>query len=693
MKTSFALLCAALCTLSASAAPSPGLTTVNPSDIADLRQVSEAQVSPNGKLAAYVVTTPVKAGMHKDAHIWLVPTDASAPARPFVYSALAADTAPRWSPDGQMLVFLSDRKNPLFDKESGPFHFSLAAATSTSHPDAVIRADAEKGADADADQGMQLWSISLAGGEAVPLTAVAGGIREFRWAHDGESIFFVRADQDDAAERERKKQKRDHILVNQDYKYSRLWVYNMAEHQARVLTNTNINVDAFDVSPDGTTLAARVSPTPRIDDFWRVSSIVLIDAATGQVARTIEEHAGYMRPRWSPDGQQLVFSHMLPDEATDTHLMQDLKTGKQRVFEDGYAGTVEQVSWGPDGKHVYAEGIHGAHTELIEGDNIGTTLRPVGAVNGLAGEVTISDDGKTLVFPVASMQSPNEVWSLVNGKARQLTDTNPQVKQWKLGTEREIEWKSTKDGRTIHGVLVLPPGYEAGHAYKTVVHIHGGPEEAWTTGWHGNWYDYAAMLSSHGYVVLLPNPRGSDGAGPAFTEANQRDWGGGDYQDIEDGLDTLIAQGIADKDRMVVGGWSFGGFMTSWTITHTDRFKAAMVGAGVTDLFTMATTTDIAPAYETSYFGPLSANKKLYDEHSPVRYLEQCHTPVLVLHGEADQRVPISQGEEFYYGLHFLGRETSFVRYPREPHIFTEREHQVDSLQRILDWYDHHLPQ
>jgi dipeptidyl aminopeptidase/acylaminoacyl peptidase len=131
--------------------------------------------------------------------------------------------------------------------------------------------------------------------------------------------------------------------------------------------------------------------------------------------------------------------------------------------------------------------------------------------------------------------------------------------------------------------------------------------------------------------------------------------------------------------------------MTAWTVTHTNRFKAAMAGAGVTDLFSMATTTDISPSFEVGYFWNLHTYRKIYDEHSPVRYLDQCHTPVLVLHGEADFRVPISQGEEFYNGLHFLGRDTLMVKYPREPHIFTEHEHQIDSLVRILGWYDSHL--
>jgi dipeptidyl aminopeptidase/acylaminoacyl peptidase len=224
-----------------------------------------------------------------------------------------------------------------------------------------------------------------------------------------------------------------------------------------------------------------------------------------------------------------------------------------------------------------------------------------------------------------------------------------------------------------------------------VVHAHGGPFEAWQMGWLGGWYQWEQLLASHGYVVLAPNPRGSQGQGAAFQEANFQDWGGGDFQDVMDGVDLLIKQKIADPARLGIGGWSYGGFMTSWTVTHTDRFKAAVVGAAVTDLYGMSTTTDIAPSYLNEFFGNFVANRKMYDEHSPMRYIEGCHTPALVLHGDADERVPTFQGEEFYKALRMLGREAQLVRYPREPHIFTEREHQIDSMQRIIDWYDAHL--
>jgi len=660
---------------------------IDPADIANLKQVASPQISPDGKLVAYVVNTPVAAGEHKDAHIWITPTDEAGHTRPFVLSA-GTDTSPHWSPDGEEIAFLSDRKNPLAQPDHAPFQFSLAGVegrTDLQPPD--DKDEKKDGANSD----MQMWLISLHGGEATPLTNIAGGIKSFKWSRDGKFIAFIRRDQDTPQERERKKKKNDEIVVDHDYKYDRLWIYDVGKHQARLLTKADINIDTFDWSPDGTEIVARISPTPRIDDYWRVSKIAILSTATGAVEKTIAEHSGYMEPRWSPDGRRIAFSKMRAKRITDEHVVYSLSDGKEIRVEDSFSGTVEQMVWLPDGKSLLAEGIEKAHTVVVKIDAGSGKSITLNGVTTAAGEITLSSDGNDFAFLGQTPVQPDEVWVFTDGKTKVLTETNPQVKNWALGTEREIEWKNSKDGLTVHGVVDLPPGYEEGKRYRTIVHIHGGPEEAWTIGWHGNWYNYAAMLASHGYVVLLPDPRGSDGAGPTYTEANFQDWGRGDFQDVMDGVDALIAKGISDPDRLAIGGWSFGGFMTAWTVTHTNRFKAGMVGAGVTDLFSMATTTDISPRFASGYFGDLEGNRKLYDEHSPVRYLDQCHTPVLVLHGEADPRVPISQGEEFYNGLRFLGRDVVMVRYPREPHIFTEREHQIDSLSRILDWYDSHL--
>jgi dipeptidyl aminopeptidase/acylaminoacyl peptidase len=514
---------------------------VTPADIVNLKQVSAPQISPDGKLAVYVVTTPMVAGAHKNAHVWITATDQPANPHPFAISS-GADTNPRWAPDGGSIAFLSDRKSPLGDPGMSTFHFSLSETE-----DRIDLKDPDIHAD---DPGMQLWLLSLSGGEAVPLTYIRGGIKTFRWSRDGKFIAFVRTDQETKVERDRKKAKNDEVTVDQDYKYDRLWIYEMATHHARLVTRGSINIDAFDWSPDGMSIVARVSPTPRIDDYWRVSKVVMINVRSGDVERTIEEHSGYTEPRWSPNGHWIACSRMRQKHITDEHIVFDIDTGKGRVLEEAFSGSIDSLEWFPDGGALLVQGIEAAHTVVLKVDARSGESHVMHGLTTSAGDLSVSNDGRRFSFLGQTPNQPDEVWAYSDGHAVTLTDTNPQVKDWKLGTEREVTWKNSRDGHATHGVVDLPAGYTPGTRYRTIVHVHGGPEEAWTVGWHGNWYNYAAMLASHGYVVLLPDPRGSQGQGPAFAEADYQDWGGGDFQDVMDGVDYLIKQGIADPDRM-----------------------------------------------------------------------------------------------------------------------------------------------
>jgi dipeptidyl aminopeptidase/acylaminoacyl peptidase len=666
---------------------------MQPADLANLKTIATPKLSPDGSLVAYSVHTPTAAGTPRNEHIWLAATNHPGTAKPFVYST-GSDSSPAFSPDGKHLAFLSDRPNPM-GAEGSPFQFSIAKGKEES---ATPAKKTEKPSDTEPpappeesakdEKEMQLWWIPLSGGEAEPLTSLPGGVRSFKWSKDGKRIAFIRTDPDSKAARDRKKLKNDEEVIDHDYHFDRLWVLDLAAHEARLLTTGDQNIDTIDWSPDDSSIVSRVSPTPRLNDYWRVSKVIVYDSNTGAVRNVIEENSGYQEPEFSQDGQRIVYSRFTQKRTTDEHYVRTLATARDVRIEDALKGTLAEMRWLPN-NHLLVNAYVGAHTEAHD-LNLGSMSAT--ALSGLPPTALDFDttlDGATITYLGDTPAQPAEISVWRKTGTEILTTTNPQVKDWTLGTASEVHWENPTDHHIVYGVLSLPPGYEKGHRYKTVIHLHGGPEEAFTVGFSANWYNYAALLASQGYVVLQPNYRGSAGQEIAFTEGNYKDWGGKDYEDMMAGVDWLDQQGYADPARLAIAGWSYGGFMTSWAVTHTDRFKVAMAGAAVTDVFSMALTTDIAPSYTTSYMGPMDAAE--YDRHSAVRFAAACHTPVLVLHGQADVRVPLSQGQEFYHALRFLGRDAEMVTYPREPHIFHEREHQIDSLTRELAYFQKYL--
>jgi dipeptidyl aminopeptidase/acylaminoacyl peptidase len=273
-----------------------------------------------------------------------------------------------------------------------------------------------------------------------------------------------------------------------------------------------------------------------------------------------------------------------------------------------------------------------------------------------------------------------------------VTDMNPQIAELNLAKTEIVAWKNKTDGMAMEGLLMTPHDYSPGKTYPLLLVIHGGPAGVFDTGFTLRRGAYPLhAFTSQGYVVFLPNPRGSGGYGEKFRTANRKDWGYGDFRDIQDGVDELIARGIADKNRMGVMGWSYGGYMTSWTITQTDRFKAASIGAAVTNLFSFYGTTDIPPFIE-SYFGgkPWEA-RELLAQHSAMSFLDRVKTPALIQHGGDDRRVPYSQGEEIYTGLRASGVPTELIQYPRQPHGIQEPKLIRDAMQRNLDWFERYV--
>ncbi|GAA0723621.1 S9 family peptidase [Dokdonella soli] len=663
------------------AAASKDRKTVEPGDLVSLRNVREARVSPDGRVIAYLVDAEQK------TTVWLVSTDGKSAPRPFVLDGESA-VSPAWTPDGKFLTFLSKRENPLRGEKS--FHFSFSDADAPGEKSSST-GDAEVTSEHATQKGRQIWMIPLDGGGVIPLTDIPGGIKKFKWSRNGKLLAFVRRDPEAKVLAERRALKADEVEVDKNYRYDRLWVFDLATRQARLLTPPDLNIVEFDWSPDGKRIAASASATPRVNDVENVLKIVVFDTATGHLDKAFPGNAGERIVRWSPTGSVLAFFKLAPTTDTTVPVLYDVDSGAETVIGSDIPATVKDMVWDRQGNSLTATVLKGVTFHLVKIDARSGALSESGTFEGSPSELSASVDGETLAYVQETRDHPGEVHARVGGRERRLTHANTQVESWNLGTEQPLTWTSSKDGRSIYGVLLLPPGYDKNMRYKTVVHLHGGPTSAWDLGFHGTWYDWGRVLASHGYVVLLPNPRGSEGGGTSFSEAIDRNWGDAELQDIMDGVDVLISRGIADPARLGIGGWSYGGYLTAWAVTHTDRFKVAVAGAAIADLISMATTTDIAPDFLTRFYGDLTSHRDLYDVHSPIRFLEHCHTPTLVLHGEADTRVPISQGEEFYNGLRFMGRETQMVRYPREWHFFDEDSHRRDSMERMLHWYDSHL--
>jgi len=652
---------------------------LTPRDIIALHDTREIALSPDGRSILFTVQDRMSTFTPDGSEIWQVAADGKSPARRFI-SSKGFSHSPQWSRDGRAIAFLSGRPNPLSDPARG----------------LAFRTEPQLDAEPPAPSAMQLWRIAPDGGEAVPLTAMPGGVTAFQWSPDGRQIAFLAMDPPNAQERAERDAKKDWIEVDHHKHYSRLWLLDIDSGVARRLSPGDMNVSEISWSPDGKMLALKVAPTPSINDFFYHSRIVLLPVQGGAVRETAMASVA-SGARWSKDGKSIAYVEILKDGAEkplkggiSTALrIFDTTTGTVKRIGDAYPGLLSEPEWTANGQLV-ALSFEKTRSRLVRIDPRSGAITPTADFDGEASNLTLSEDGRVTALTGNMPDRPSDVFVLTGKTFTPITRINPQVADWKLGKVEQISWKSSIDGRDIYGVLVTPPGYRPGTPLRMVTQIHGGPEWAWWAGWLGSWHDWAQMLATHGFAVFLPNPRGSDGQGAEFARAVRGDWGGADFQDINDGIDMLVARKIADPARLGIGGWSYGGFMSGWAVTHSDRFRTAVMGAAVTDLLAMARTTD-TPDFPWDYYGDVPANIAKYDAASSVRLLDRVKVPVLLLHGEGDTRVPIEQGEHFYVGLRMLDKPAEMVRYPREPHWFGEREHQIDVQQRVLDWFEAHL--
>jgi len=637
-----------------------------PEQIAALRVVADPQISRDGQWIAYTVGTPQGQGKPPRERIWRVPATGAQPARELSAPQVVNETAdqaaadedhPRWSADGRTLGFISNRALPAEDKQAG-----LAAR--------------------------QVWQVDAQGDNARLQTHSAGDVSAFELSPDGTRLAYLATDPPSADAQAASEAKDDAVEVEHPRQFSRLWLRDLRSGDTRTLSAPGLQVHDLAWSPDGATLALRLSDGTTLNDFWYRSRVVLVDAASGALGSVLEPRASAFPLQWSPDGKRLLYGHLGDTGMVADITVHEIASGKRVVMAGDWPGTLWLARW-QDDRSLVGQGQRGVRGAFLRLDAATGHWRELARPQVPFQAFTTARDGRSAYLGIRDDQ-PAEVWTLDRGRLAQRSDTHPEVATWAHGRVRELEWTSSRDGLRITGLLVTPPDWKPGTPLPTLVQIHGGPAWAWWSGWLGSWHDWAQLLATHGYAVFLPNPRGSDGQGHAFTERVRHDWGGADFQDVLDGVDKLEKEGVIDPRRLAIGGWSYGGYLSAWAITQSDRFKTAIVGAGVIDIGAMALTTD-TPDYLPGYFGDPLANRAEYDAHSPIRYAHQVKAPVLILHGEQDRRVPLSQGEMFYRALKSNGTPVEMVTYPRGPHWFFEREHGRDVQQRVLDWLDAQL--
>ena len=694
------------------------------------RDVGSPTPSPDGKWLLYTLSTPDWNQGKRQTDIYLVSVKDGVPStKQMTFTKDKNETSPRWSRDGKFFVFLSNRDAP---STAAAAPTGTASATSASQNQIyIMRPDGgEARKITDAKEGVstldfskdgkwlvyrsgktdeeQLYALPVAGidsAKPIQLTHQQAGVGLWKWSPDSRRIYFITADTLDKDEKLRVENKFNVAIRNMATPLSSLWALDVDTKNATRLTrDTTIAVTDFNISDDGRWIGYHGASANRymrnITEQDLYSDLYLLETATGNIERlTNNSEVAESDLEFSPDSKWIAFS--APDDLTQYSMTNDRvylrrvdnRGGMFKKLGGNFDGDVSIGFWSKDGKTIYFNGGIKASTQLMALDTEKNTVRQVSNVRA-ALNVNQNDDSKLLLLNYADPRTPPTLFTVtsvdqvpVRASWRQLTDANPQVRNFALGHEEEISWKSS-DGKTVGGILIKPVGYRPGTRYPLIVAIHGGPAAADVLGFNGGYG--AQTYAGAGYAVLLPNYRGSSNYGEKHKTDIVGNYFQKGYEDIMTGVDYLIAEGIVDSTKMGVLGWSAGGHWSNWILTHTNRFKAISTGAGTSNWISMYAESDIQRNRQF-YLG----NKLPYDDfdaywnQSPLKYIKNAKTPTMIHVVEGDPRVPRPQSEELFMALKRLGVPTELYVYPGNTHGIPDPRNQLVKSVAEMAWMDY----
>ena len=613
-------------------------------------------LSPDGKNVAWVQSTAATTA--KQTYIRGTSEDSPAAMVNLGANGERIDANPAWAPDSRALAFFSDAG----EKEQ-----------------------------------KQLWTVNADGSTPKKLTHLSGYAARPSWSHDGKQIAFLYIE-GAAGGGPLLAAPPTTGVIDRAIHNQRIAVVDLATGQLRQVSPADLHIYDFDWSPDDKMFVTTAAPGPG-DNNWWIAQIYKIDIAKGKATSISKPSLQAAVPRWSPDGKSVAFIEgLMSDEGFHGgDLFTISANGGNAVNRTpGRRSSVSSIFWQAPDRILLTEYVGGgsAISELTLANNSVRTIwkgsEHVHAFGNFP-DFAISNDGKYAAAARSSYNTPPEVWAGAIGEWRQLTNNNSALSAtW--GKAESFEW--TNEGFNIQGWIVPPAKVESGKKYPMIVLIHGGPSSATTSDWpagFGMSRAIIAALSVRGYYVLLPNPRGSYGQGEEFTRANVKDFGHGDLRDNLAGIDAAIKKYPVDPDRLGVTGWSYGGFMTMWTVTQTNRFRGAVAGAGIAN-WQSYYGQNLIDQWMIPFFGAsVYDDPAVYEKSSPIHFIKNVKTPTLVIVGEHDAECPSSQSYEFWHALRTLNVPTQLIIYPGEGHLFIKPENQADRMDQTVAWFDKYL--